>query len=202
MSDGKCFNEMTIVSQADLITGAIAGKVVSFPTDTVPALAVKPKSASLIFQLKQRPDRKPLILMGASITELLPYITGTSQELALWQQVMKQYFPGAITFVLPASSQVPRTVNPSDTTTIGMRIPDCAIACQILEQTGVLATSSANISGQDTLIDARAINKAFPEVLVLKPEASNVSGSGLPSTVVKWTSSGWTVLRQGSITIS
>ncbi|GAB4530866.1 MAG: L-threonylcarbamoyladenylate synthase [Pleurocapsa sp.] len=193
---------MTIVSQADLITGAIAGKVVSFPTDTVPALAVKPESASLIFQLKQRPDRKPLILMGASLASLLPYVAGTPQEVEVWQQVMKQYFPGAITFVLPASSQVPRTVNPLDTTTIGIRIPDCAIACQILEQTGVLATSSANISGEETLTDPRAIDKAFPNVLVLEPKGSNISGSGLPSTVVKWTSPGWTVLRQGSITIN
>ena len=45
----------------DLIAGAIAGKVVSFPTDTVPALAVKPEFAQLLFQIKNRPPTKPLI---------------------------------------------------------------------------------------------------------------------------------------------
>ena len=68
---------MTLVSQTELIAGAIAGKVVSFPTDTVPALAVKPKFANLIFQIKRRPANKPLILMAASLDDLFPYVSGT-----------------------------------------------------------------------------------------------------------------------------
>ncbi|MGK7958032.1 MAG: Sua5/YciO/YrdC/YwlC family protein, partial [Crocosphaera sp.] len=55
---------MPEVSQQQLITGAKQGKVVSFPTDTVPALAALPDSASLIFATKKRPPDKPLILMG------------------------------------------------------------------------------------------------------------------------------------------
>ncbi|MEB3161322.1 MAG: Sua5/YciO/YrdC/YwlC family protein, partial [Synechocystis sp.] len=58
---------MVLVSQADLIQGAIAGQVVSFPTDTVPALAVRPDQSGLIYQLKQRDLNKPLILMAATV---------------------------------------------------------------------------------------------------------------------------------------
>ena len=58
-----------LVSQNELIQKAIAGAVVSFPTDTVPALAVKPDNAALLYQVKQRPETKPLILMGASWIE-------------------------------------------------------------------------------------------------------------------------------------
>lgn len=195
---------MTQVSQVDLIAGAIAGKLVSFPTDTVPALAAKPEFASKIYRLKQRPANKPLILMGASAEDLLPYVVGNSQELEIWQQTIQKYLPGAITFVLPASERVPPAMNPTNSGTIGIRIPANYVACQILRQTGALATTSANLSGQTPLTTMEAIASAFPGILVLddrKLDDRAKRGSGLPSTVVRWTGSGWTVLRQGGVKI-
>lgn len=195
---------MVKVSQTELIAGAIAGKAVSFPTDTVPALAIKPELADCIFQLKQRPAHKPLILMGAAIADLLPYLVYTPSELAVWNQLIEQYLPGALTLVLPASKKVPAVINPTNSSTIGIRVPAHSLACQILQQTGVLATTSANISGQDALTTMTAINQAFPDVLVLDPqdlEAKYKTGSGLPSTVVSWQNQGWKILRQGSVVI-
>lgn len=196
---------MSKVSLADIVAGAIAGKVVSFPTDTVPALAVKPELGEAIFALKQRPAHKPLILMAASIAELLSYVTGTPRELEIWQATMSKYLPGAVTFVLPASSRVPQIINAGDPSTVGIRVPDSAIARTILQQTGVLATTSANLSGKPPLMTVTEIAKAFPQILVLEAETyseSELTGSGQPSTVVKWTGSGWRVLRQGSIAIA
>ena len=192
---------MTLVSQTDLIAGAIAGKVVSFPTDTVPALAVKPELANLIFELKQRPPTKPLILMAASLADLLPYISGTPEELDIWQQAANKYFPGALTLVLPASDAVPKAINPTDSKTIGIRIPDSEIALEILRQTGVLATTSANLSGQPPLRSMTEIAQAFPQVLVMNQQ-DTIIGSGLPSTVVQWTRQNWHILRQGSVQFS
>ncbi len=195
---------MVRVSQTELIKGAIAGKAVSFPTDTVPALASKPEQAKHIFQLKQRPDSKPLILMGASITELLSYTVYTSEELAVWRQLIDQYLPGALTLILPASAKVPAVINPTNSNTVGIRIPNHSVALEILKQTGVLATSSANISGKDALTTAEAINQEFPNVLVLEDADSSSKtkiASGLPSTIVYWQNQKWQILRQGSVTI-
>lgn len=195
---------MTIVSQTELITGAIAGKVVSFPTDTVPALAVRPEFARLIFTIKQRSPTKPLILMGASLAELLPYVTGSEAELVIWQEIARKFWPGALTLVLPASNRVPKAMNPTDPNTIGIRVPNLAVARAILHQTGPLATTSANLSGQAPLVKMTAIEIAFPDVLVLDEQELSEEkpiGSGLPSTVAKWTDAGWQVLRQGSIKI-
>ena len=195
---------MVRVSEAELVAGAIAERVVSFPTDTVPALAVKPESADLIYQLKQRSRDKPLILLGASVEDLLPYLSYTPSELAIWQNLMRQYLPGALTLVLPASTLVPTAINATDSNTVGIRVPDSAIARRILKQTGVLATSSANLSGQDTLRTIKAIDTAFPSVLVLEtPDLSSesVTGTGLPSTVIRWQDQSWQVLRQGSIVV-
>jgi L-threonylcarbamoyladenylate synthase len=195
---------MVQVSQAELIAGAIAGKVVSFPTDTVPALAVKPALAESIYELKQRSKNKPLILLGASIDDLLPYTVYSHQELQAWQHLINQHLPGALTLVLPASTKVPNAINSTDSSTVGIRIPNCAMALNILQQTGVLATTSANISGEDTLMTMNGIEAAFPSVLILKdlnlPQDQPI-GSGLPSTVVCWHNRTWQILRQGSIII-
>lgn len=192
---------MTQVSLDILIDKASAGYLVSFPTDTVPALAVRPDRSDLIFQAKQRRQDKPLILMAASADDLWPFCRGNAEDLKIWQQVAQQYWPGAITLVLPASDKVPKAVNPIDPTTIGIRVPNCAIARQILARTGPLATTSANLSGQPPLETIAEIEAQFPDVLTLLPTElrSNDTAIGIPSTVAKWTGDGWEILRQGAI---
>jgi L-threonylcarbamoyladenylate synthase len=194
---------MSKVSQVELVRWAIAGRVVSFPTDTVPALAALPENSALIFAAKKRPQDKPLILMGAYEEDLWSYVTGAPEEFEIWKQVADRYWPGALTLVLPASERVPTTMNPTDPTTIGIRVPDSSIARAILAQTGPLATTSANFSGEPPLETMSAIENAFPEVLTLDCAELNdkKQGSSLPSTVAKWTRKEWKILRQGSIQI-
>ena len=192
---------MAQVSIPDLVAGVRSGCLVSFPTDTVPALAVRPDRAELIFAAKQRSQNKPLTLMGATSGDLWSFVTGRSDELLIWQQVASLYWPGALTLVLPASERVPPAMNPTDPTTIGLRVPKCAIAYSILSQTGPLATTSANLSGQLPLQTMADITAQFPDVLTLLPtELAAVNpGVGVPSTVAKWTGSGWEILRQGAV---
>ncbi|MBE9206686.1 L-threonylcarbamoyladenylate synthase [Nostoc sp. LEGE 06077] len=195
---------MAQVALEDLIAGAQAGRLVSFPTDTVPALATLPEKAGLIFAAKQRSQDKPLILMGASAEDLWPYVKGSEDEYELWQQVVNQYWPGALTLVLPASQRLPKEMNPTDPTTIGIRVPDNAIARSILAETGPLATTSANFSGQPPLETMAEITMQFPDALTLATTGllEEISGGGVPSTVAKWTGANWQILRQGRITLN
>ncbi|MEG4248241.1 MULTISPECIES: L-threonylcarbamoyladenylate synthase [unclassified Microcoleus] len=193
---------MTQVSIDALVQGAISGNhIVSFPTDTVPALAARPDRSELIFVAKRRSQDKPLILMAASARALWPYVQGSPAELKLWQQVAESYWPGALTLVLPASAKVPAALNPIDRTTIGVRVPNFPLALKILDQTGPLATTSANLSGQPPLESVAEIEAVFPEVLTLVPSelATAATASSLPSTVAKWSGSHWEILRQGAI---
>lgn len=193
---------MTQVSMNTLVEGAISGdRIVSFPTDTVPALAAKPDRSELIFVAKRRSQDKPLILMAASAEALWPYVQGSPAELKLWQQVAGRYWPGALTLVLPASEKVPAAMNSIDRTTIGVRVPNFPLALKILEQTGPLATTSANLSGQPPRLSVAEIEALFPEVLTLVPSElpTAITASSLPSTVAKWTGSNWEILRQGAI---
>ncbi|MCT7982053.1 L-threonylcarbamoyladenylate synthase [Laspinema sp. A4] len=192
---------MTAVSEQVLIEAALGGQVVSFPTDTVPALAVLPNRAESIFAVKQRSLDKPLILMGATEADLWPFVRSTETELQIWQEVANRHWPGALTLVLPASAAVPSVMNPVDPTTIGIRVPDQAIARRILAQTGPLATTSANLSGEPPLRTMAEIDLKFPQVVTLEWEQSepNATASGVPSTVAKWIGPGWEILRQGVI---
>lgn len=193
---------MTQVSMSTLVAGALSGQVVSFPTDTVPALAVRPDRSELIFAAKQRSQDKPLILMGASPESIWPFVSGTATELEIWQQVAQKYWPGALTLVLPASTKVPAAMNPAEPTTIGVRVPNSSVAIAILSQTGPLATTSANRSGEPPLQTMVEVEAQFPDILTLQPneiEGVNTVTTGVPSTVAKWTGSSWEILRQGSV---
>ncbi|MGB8699398.1 MAG: L-threonylcarbamoyladenylate synthase [Thermosynechococcaceae cyanobacterium] len=194
---------MPQVSLRDLVAGVQSGRLIGFPTDTVPALAAQPTAAAAIYAAKQRSSQKPLILMGATPADLWPFVQGNPAAQWIWERVAHQYWPGAITLVLPASDRLPKAVNPDNPTTIGLRVPNWPLAQDILRQTGPLATTSLNRSDQPPLEDLAAIAAEFPTVLTptaalwqLPPE-----GDRVPSTVAQWTGQGWSILRQGAIVL-
>ena len=179
------------------ISAALNGNEISFPTDTVPALATLPAHAAEIFAIKQRSPDKPLILMVAEVADLWQFTTGTDREREIWQAVADRYFPGALTLVLPASATIPAVMNPLGNHTIGLRVPDCEIARTILRQTGALATTSANLSGEPPLLTMSDIGDRFPQVFALG--SNDLPTPQQPSTVIQWHGSGWKLLRQGAI---
>jgi L-threonylcarbamoyladenylate synthase len=206
---------MPQVCLTEYLAAVQVGELVSFPTDTVPALASQPEAGDRIYQLKQRSQTKPLILMAASLDDLQPYLAGTEVAITEWRQVAARYWPGALTLVLPASDRLPPAMNPENTGTLGIRVPDHPLARYLLERTGPLATTSVNRSGQPPLTTMAEINAQFPEIFTLSnvavdelyrdlsegtaPSADQPQGSGRPSTVIAWTGQGWKVLRQGTV---
>jgi L-threonylcarbamoyladenylate synthase len=153
--------------------------------------------------------------MAAKWSDLMPYVEGTPEDFAAWEKLVRQHWPGALTLVLPSTERVPVAMNPEQTGTIGVRVPDHALARYLLERTGPLATTSVNRSGSPPLETMTEIATTFPQVFTLsrdalgaiypllagtKPPVDNQpQGSGLPSTVVRWNQQGWEVLRQGSV---
>jgi L-threonylcarbamoyladenylate synthase len=190
-----------IVSIDRAIAAASQGRAIAFPTDTVPALATRPADASVIFEIKQRSRDKPLILMVSDVAQLWQFTRGTDRELAIWQSVAARYLPGAVTLVLPAADSIPAVMNPLGNKTIGLRVPAGEIARSLLQATGALATTSANLSGQPPLLTMAAISDAFPDVFALQL-AADLPSAGQPSTVIAWHQTGWELLRQGAVDVS
>jgi L-threonylcarbamoyladenylate synthase len=162
--------------------------------------------ARAIYEIKDRPSHKPLILMAAKITDFASFIAPEldSRAIASFNQLAQTHWPGGLTMILPASKLGCR-LNPN-MQTLGMRIPNHGVAIAILQQTGPLLTTSANRSGAAPLDTTAAIAEQFPSVWALgeipgQYHPDIVTGSGQPSTVIEWTNSGWLVRRQGQIEV-
>ena len=173
-----------------------AGEAAIFPTDTLPALASRPEAANLLWELKQRPRHKPVILMAAT-SEALLHCLGRPIAPA-WQSMAERYWPGALTLVLPAQGALLEQLNPGGTT-LGLRLPACPAALELLALSGPLATTSANRSGEPACLDHHEAAERFPQVAQLGP-VPWPAPSGQGSTVIEWLpEGGWKLLRAGAV---
>ena len=164
---------------------------VLLPTDTVPALAIMPLAAETIWTLKQRPAHKPLILMGADQHQLEEALA--MPWLAPWREEARKAWPGAVTLVLPDSGPLRQALNPGGES-LGLRVPACPMTQDLLRQSGPLATTSVNRSGEAPALTAEEAHALFPQLAILGP-LPWPSSSGNPSEVRAWDGTGWKVLR-------
>ncbi|MEB3306008.1 MAG: L-threonylcarbamoyladenylate synthase [Cyanobacteriota bacterium] len=182
---------MNVLSTEELLTCIQREDPVLFPTDTVPALAIRPQAAPRIWELKQRPAHKPLILMGADLEQL-------QQVLAVpwrpeWLEEARQVWPGAVTLVLPMAGPLCEALHPGGAS-LGLRVPACPPTLELLHRSGPLATTSVNRSGDAPALDAEQATQFFPELCLLGP-VPWPAGSGCPSEVKAWSQDGWHILR-------
>lgn len=190
--------DLSLLDPGALADHLLAGGIAGVPTDTVPALAALPAAAGPLWELKQRPAGKPFILMAATAMELIDAL-GEAPPPG-WEALARCGWPGALTLVLPARGAVAEALNPGGGS-LGLRLPACPAALEILQRTGPLATTSANRSGEPPCLTPQALAAAFPGLPCLGP-LPWPAASGQASTVVAWeaASATWRVLRQGELT--
>jgi L-threonylcarbamoyladenylate synthase len=189
-----------LLSAPDLARVLADGGAAIFPTDTLPALASLPEHAGQLWQSKQRSGDKPLILMGAEPEGLLTAL-GVRID-PRWRSMAARCWPGAVTLVLPATGPVAEALHPGGAS-LGLRVPACSRALELLAISGPLATTSCNRSGQPPCLTPSAAAACFPELPCLAPLPWGV-GSGIGSTVLAWqgdqpTAGRWQVLRRGAV---
>jgi L-threonylcarbamoyladenylate synthase len=182
---------MSFQSLPDILQCLQRRQAVLFPTDTVPALAIHPFAAQRIWDLKRRPADKPLILMGADLQQLRESL-GVPWPLE-WTMEAERVWPGPVTLVLPFAGPLADALNPGGIT-LGLRVPRCPMAQELLRHSGPLATTSANPSGQPPARCEKEASLLFPDLPLLGPSPW-LPGSGIPSEVRAWTPQGWTILR-------
>lgn len=175
------------------------GELVVLPTDTVYGIgadAFKPAAVAALLAAKGRGrDMPPPVLVGsvraaaALIEELGPY----------GQDLMDEFWPGALTLVCPASRTLSWDLGETRGT-VAVRMPLHPVALELLKQTGPMAVSSANRSGAPpatTAGDAEAqLGESVSVYLDGGPCASDV-----PSTIVDLTGPVPRLLRAGAIPI-
>ena len=175
-----------------------SGLPIIFPTDTLPAIGCLPKFSKIIYEFKKRDRDKPLILMGSDQKQIIDYVHESAKE--DYKNIAAKYWPGALTMVVPSSVKYSAILTSRDLT-IGLRIPNLYMAQSLLEKTGPLLTSSANISGLSGSITVEGIALDFPSLKILGPIPWGKS-SGRGSTIISWEKSGeWRLIREGEVLV-
>jgi L-threonylcarbamoyladenylate synthase len=172
------------------------GLVVAYPTDTLYGLAVDPRNADAVkrlYELKGRAETAALTLIAADMAEAraAAAVSGMAERLAA------RWWPGPLTLVLYADAVLaPEAL--AGGTTVGVRVPDHAVAIALARQAGFAITAtSANRSGMPAATTAAAIAHALPDVDAIV-DAGPVRG-GAPSTLVDVTKEPPTLLREGVV---
>jgi len=189
--------ENEVIAQA--AKAIYAGQVIAAPTDTVYGLLADPFNASAtkrIYELKGRAFDKPLILLVAD-RECLDRFAVNILPSAL--NAVKHFWPGALTVILQASDITPRSIL-SGGASVGFRQPAHPVMLRLLEAVGgVLASTSANLSGGHSSINVANIIKTFSDKLDLILDAG-ISPIGRESSIVDFTREPPRLLREGHIT--
>ena len=189
---------MNLINCKSALKTLRSGLPIIFPTDTLPAIGCLPKFSKIIYEYKKRDRNKPLILMGSKYKQLIDYVHESARE--DFEKIASKYWPGALTMVIPASKQQNELLTSKDHT-LGLRIPNSSIAQSLIQETGPLLTSSANISGFTGSITAEGIALDFPSVEILGPIPWEKS-SGKASTIISWKKIGdWRLIREGEVFI-
>jgi tRNA threonylcarbamoyl adenosine modification protein (Sua5/YciO/YrdC/YwlC family) len=116
--------------------------VIIYPTDTMYAIGCSIKSQQAINRICEIRQIKPNKNRFSFICSDLRAISNFAKVSDFAFKILKRYLPGAYTFVLPASSNVPSVLVQSKKT-VGIRIPDYAPILEIVERLGhPLLTSS------------------------------------------------------------
>lgn len=171
------------------------GGVIAYPTDTIYGLGCdifNKKGVKKIYQIKQRDPRKPFSFICADLSDVANY----AQVSNFAFKIMKRYLPGPYTFVLEASRIVPDVLTTRQKT-VGIRIPDNAIALSIVRELGhPIVTTSANLSGEDTFCDPALIEQEIGKQLDIVVDGGILRGD--QSTVISLIDDQVEILRQGS----
>jgi L-threonylcarbamoyladenylate synthase len=175
------------------------GGLVAFPTDTVygvGAHAFLPEAVERIYHVKGRPLSKPIPLLVDSV-DRLDKVAEDIPESAL--VLAERFWPGPLTMVLARSPDVPDVVTAGGPT-VAVRVPDHDFALRLIaEAGGVLAATSANLSGRPDPVTAQQVLGYLEGRIDLILDGGPCPG-GVPSTVVDLTRPSPRVLRVGAIT--
>ncbi|MDP2726795.1 MAG: L-threonylcarbamoyladenylate synthase [Dehalococcoidia bacterium] len=174
------------------------GEPLVFPTDTVYGLGAHcyiESAVRQIYRIKGRPANKPIALLLADPQDVLT-VAREVPDVA-WR-LIEQFFPGALTLVLPKDPAVPYWITAGGEG-VAVRVPDHPFARSLIRGLGVpLATTSANLAGHPAPVTAQDAYAQLGAMITLVLDGGPCPG-GRESTVLDLTGPDPLLLREGAI---
>lgn len=168
-----------------------------FPTDTVFGIGAKLfdlESLKLIYEFKQRPLDKKIAVLISDIKQIKKFAK-LNKEANL---IIENYFPGPLTLILKSKRKY-RKIYQEDT--VGIRMPNCRISLNLIDDLGPLKTTSVNLNNEPPLNKLSEIKKVFNDSRITYYDfVMDKKSSMIPSTVIDLTKpSQIKLIREGSI---
>ncbi len=175
------------------------GDLIVLPTDTVYGIgadAFTPAAVRAMLAAKGRGRNMPS-----------PVLVGTARAAAalvedmgaFGQDLIDEFWPGALTLVFRASPTLLWDLGETKGT-VALRMPLHAVALEVLKQTGPLAVSSANRTGQPPALTADDAERQLGEAVSVYLDAGRC-GDSVPSTILDLTGPIPRLLREGAIPV-
>ncbi len=144
------------------------GGIGAIPTDSSYALVCHlddKAAAERLRQIRGVDDKHHLTLLCRDLSELASYARVDNKQYRL----LKSGTPGAFTFILEATKEVPRRLSHPSRRTIGLRVPDHRVTQELLAIFGqpLLATTLIPPGESEPLNDADEISARFDRQLQL-----------------------------------
>ena len=176
----------------------LGGGVIVYPTDTVYGLGCDPMNelaAERLFTIKGRGGKPvPVLCNSFESASRLVRLSGVALRLA------KEYWPGALTIVLPLRMELPELIH-QGSETLAVRVPNSRRCLELIAACGgYLVGTSANKSGKPACRTAQEALRSIGEEVDLILDGGRLSEK--ESTVVKVSGNRVELLRSGAVTVA
>lgn len=176
------------------------GDLVVLPTDTVYGIAADafdPDAVASLLEAKGRGREMPppvLVSTATTIEALASELPGYARAL------IEEFWPGPLTLVCRQQKSLQWDLG--DTRgTVAVRMPDHELTREILDRTGPLAVSSANLTGRPAATDADQAEEMLSEAVAVIVDDGESPG-GQASTIVDATGDQGRILRRGALSLA
>jgi L-threonylcarbamoyladenylate synthase len=174
------------------------GNIVAFPTETVYGLgadALNPIAVSKIFEAKNRPAFNPLIVHLCEHSQIFDVCSYTDERI---DKLIKKFWPGPLTIVLPKKDIIPDIVTAGHET-VAVRMPAHKVALELIARSGSpVAAPSANTFGFLSPTSAVHVNKQLEGKVEIILDGGE-SDVGVESTIIELIGDKFKLLRPGGL---
>lgn len=154
-----CSVETELLTGMRLARSAIGkGELVVLPTDTVYGVAAdafNPTAVMRLLEAKGRGRQSPPPVLIPGIPTLDALAESVPDEV---RALVAAFWPGGLTVILPARASLNWDLGDTDGT-VALRMPSNRVVLEILSETGPLAVSSANLTGEPAAMTAQEAHR-------------------------------------------
>ena len=173
-----------------------AGGIAAIPTDSSYALVCHlddKAAAQRLRRIRGVDDKHHLTLLCRDLSELASYARVDNRQYRL----LKLGTPGAYTFILEATKEVPRRLSHPSRRTIGLRVPDHRVTQALLAELGqpLLATTLISPGETEPMNDPHQIRDRFEKLIDAVVDAGACAMQ--PTTVIDLTGAVAVLVRRG-----